>query len=106
MWFPPERSGARYLLTLICLFEPITSLCASSAGDLLHGYHPELAVVRVCFENSCSVFCTINIARIVDLGKKKSLSVVKVEKSPRREHCDLANHRFSVGLLLLFAGFP
>lgn len=82
MWFPPERSGARYLLTLICLFEPITPLCTSSAGDLLHGYHPELAVVRVCFENSCSVFCTINITRIVDLGKKKITVSSKGKEKP------------------------
>lgn len=70
---------------MICFFEPVTFLYTSSVGDLLHSYHPELAIMKICFENYCCVSCNINIGRIVDLGKDstiKALSVIKVERSP------------------------
>jgi len=68
---------------MVYFFEPIAFLCISSAGDLLHSYHPELAIMRICFENYC-VSGSINTGRIVDLGKDstiKAMSVIKVEKS-------------------------
>lgn len=32
-------------------------------GDLLCSYHPELASVKICFENHCCDSCSINIGR-------------------------------------------
>lgn len=57
--FPP-KGLEQGTFSMICFFEPITFLCTSLVGDLLHSNHAELAIMKICFENCC-VFLTILI---------------------------------------------